>query len=128
MGPPPAAADVDEVVKSQPDRQHWWANYQPRTAEEKSGVPLFRVAPCYPRKSYIFLLAGIVAGFLNLSSLYGFLFYFGVFMLCGLYFSTIIQGHDFPKAMGNMAYGGIADDLSPYLMTWVVTYNLIYVC
>lgn len=69
-----------------------------------------------------------MAGFLNLSSIFGFAFYFALYAACGAFFSTVIKPKDFPTKMGNMAFGGLADDLSPYLMMWVVTYNLIYVC
>ena len=64
------------------------------------------------RKSYLFILGGIVAGFFNMSSLFGFALYGLLYVGSGLFLSTFIKDHHFPKSLSSPAFGGLFDELS----------------
>lgn len=74
------------------------------------------------------MIGAIVAGFLDLGAIYGFLAYL-VTMVFFHVFLTLVLGKRIEEAFESVdsVRQGFFNDFSWYLLCWTVTYNLLYI-
>lgn len=79
-------------------------------------------------KFYCTMLAGIVAGILNLTGIYGFLFYFIQFFIIGviILLNNVSKSNCFTD-LSSLIHFGLVSNLMIYVIFWIMFYNFVHI-
>eukprot|EP01017_Pseudomicrothorax_dubius_P007399 TRINITY_DN1229_c0_g2_i3.p1 TRINITY_DN1229_c0_g2~~TRINITY_DN1229_c0_g2_i3.p1 ORF type:complete len:136 (+),score=16.28 TRINITY_DN1229_c0_g2_i3:115-522(+) len=89
----------------------------------------FNLAQVKYLRTYGAAITGVICGLLGLASLYGFAFYLVSFAFVSIV--LLMKSHfrpgDFFIESSAVTTGGLTADVMLFLMSWVITYNVVHV-